>query len=113
MLAAFGLTGAYPDPNLRQYRFMLEGLQKILEWRADPETALRTVIHLNNGYFLDGRNASSYANVAWTFGVHDRRWPDRPVFGKLRYMNAKGLERKCEMAAYLRAVDEMVDAEPR
>jgi deoxyribodipyrimidine photo-lyase len=45
------------------------------------------------------------------FGLHDRPWPERPVFGTVRYMNAKGLERKFDMAAYLRAVDALIDAE--
>ena len=85
--------------------------KKILEWSSDPAAAFRTVLHLNNKYFLDGRDANSYANVAWVFGLHDRPWPERPVFGKVRYMNAKGLERKFDMAAYLRAVDALIDAE--
>jgi deoxyribodipyrimidine photo-lyase len=85
--------------------------KKILEWSAGPEAAFRTILHLNNRYFLDGRDANSYANVAWIFGMHDRPWPERPVFGKVRYMNAKGLERKFDMAAYLRAVDDLVVAE--
>jgi deoxyribodipyrimidine photo-lyase len=87
--------------------------KKILEWSAEPEAAFRTILYLNNKYFLDGRDANSYANVAWIFGVHDRPWPERPVFGKVRYMNAKGLERKFDMAAYVRAVDGLVDAERR
>ena len=87
--------------------------KKILEWSAEPEVAYRTTLYLNNRYFLDGRDASSYANVAWAFGLHDRPWPERPVFGKVRFMNAKGLERKFDMAAYLRAVDHLVDAERR
>ena len=85
--------------------------KKILEWSAEPEAAFRTILYLNNRYFLDGRDANSFANVAWIFGVHDRPWPERPVLGKVRYMNAKGLERKFDMAAYLRAVDDLVDAE--
>ena len=47
------------------------------------------------------------------FGLHDRPWPERAVFGKVRYMNARGLERKFDMAAYLRAVDDLVQAERR
>jgi deoxyribodipyrimidine photo-lyase len=85
--------------------------KKILEWSAEPEAAFRTILHLNNKYFLDGRDANSYANVAWIFGVHDRPWPERPVFGKVRYMNAQGLERKFDMAVYLHAVDGLVEAE--
>ena len=85
--------------------------KKILEWTAGPADAFRTVLYLNNKYFLDGRDPSSYANVAWAFGLHDRPWPERPVFGKVRYMNASGLERKFDMAAYLRAVDGLIAAE--
>jgi deoxyribodipyrimidine photo-lyase len=85
--------------------------KKILEWSPAPETAFHTILHLNNRYFLDGRDANSYANVAWIFGVHDRPWFERPIFGKVRYMNASGLERKFDMAAYLAAVDRLVAAE--
>lgn len=85
--------------------------KKILEWSRTPEDAYASVRHLNNRYFLDGRDANSYANVAWTFGLHDRPWPERPVFGKVRYMNANGLKRKFDMDRYLAAVDRLVAAE--
>jgi deoxyribodipyrimidine photo-lyase len=68
---------------------------------------------LNNRYFLDGRDANSHANVAWIFGAHDRPWSERPVFGKVRYMSAGGLERKFAMAGYLRAVNDLLEAEGR
>ena len=87
--------------------------KKILEWTPEPVDAFRTTFYLSNKYFLDGRDASSYANVAWAFGLHDRPWPERPVFGQVRYKNASGLERKFDMAAYLRAVDDLVEAERR
>ena len=85
--------------------------KKILEWSREPEDAFATTLHLNNKYFLDGRDANSYANVAWTFGLHDRPWPERAVFGKVRAMNAKGLERKFDMKSYLYAVDRLVAQE--
>jgi deoxyribodipyrimidine photo-lyase len=85
--------------------------KKILEWSRTPQEAYRTTLQLNNRYFLDGRDANSYANVAWTFGLHDRPWGERPVFGKVRYMNARGLERKFDMAAYIAAVERLVAAE--
>ena len=56
----------------------------------EPAAAFRSTLYLNNKYFLDGRDANSYANVAWAFGLHDRPWPERPVFGQVRYMNAAG-----------------------
>ena len=50
----------------------------------------------------DGRDANSYCGVGWIFGLHDRAWTRRPVFGTIRYMNAKGLERKFDIKAYAR-----------
>ncbi len=81
--------------------------KKILEWSVDARTAFETALRLNNRYFLDGRDANSYAGVAWLFGKHDRPWGERPIFGTVRYMNAKGLERKFDMPAYVRRVAEM------
>ena len=82
--------------------------KKILEWSATPEVAFGNALALNNKYFLDGRDPNSFANVAWVFGQHDRPWPQRPIFGKIRYMNAAGLERKCDIRAYVVKIDRLV-----
>jgi len=76
--------------------------KKILEWSEDPAAAFRTALHLNNKYGLDGRDPNGFAGVAWCFGKHDRGWPSRPVFGKVRSMNAAGLRRKFDAEAYAR-----------
>jgi deoxyribodipyrimidine photo-lyase len=81
--------------------------KKILEWSKTPEQAFRRALALNNKYFLDGRDANSYTGVAWVFGVHDRAWFERPIFGKIRYMAASGLERKCDIRAYVEKVDNL------
>ncbi|MDQ3506942.1 MAG: deoxyribodipyrimidine photo-lyase [Actinomycetota bacterium] len=78
--------------------------KKILEWSNTPEHAFRTTLYLNNKYFLDGRDANSYANVAWVFGMHDQGWKERAVFGKVRYMAASGLERKAKPKKYVEKV---------
>jgi deoxyribodipyrimidine photo-lyase len=82
--------------------------KKILEWSRTPEAAYRVALDLNNRYFLDGRDPASYANIAWVFGLHDRPWPGRAVYGNVRSMSAGGLERKADMAAYVDRVDELV-----
>ncbi|MFZ0428648.1 MAG: deoxyribodipyrimidine photo-lyase [Acidobacteriota bacterium] len=84
--------------------------KKILEWSASPEEAFATALHLNNRYFLDGRDPNSFAGVAWVFGLHDRPWQERAVFGTVRYMNARGLERKCDIDAYVRKVGRLVSS---
>ena len=72
-----------------------------MEWSEPPPGACNTELWLNNRWHLDGRDPNSYAGVAWCFGMHDRPWAERPVFGKVRYMNAAGLERKFNIKAYV------------
>ena len=81
--------------------------KKILEWSRTPEHAFRTTLAINNKYFIDGRDPNSYAGVAWIFGMHDRAWFERPIFGKVRYMAASGLERKCDIQGYVNKVDSL------
>jgi deoxyribodipyrimidine photo-lyase len=75
--------------------------KKILEWTASPREAFDIALRLNNKYELDGRDPNSYVGVAWCFGLHDRPWRERPIFGQVRYMNNKGLERKFDIKAYV------------
>ncbi len=75
--------------------------KKILEWSKTPEDAFKTALYLNNKYELDGRDPNSYTGVAWCFGKHDRPWKNRPIFGKIRYMNDKGLKRKFDVNRYV------------
>ena len=35
-------------------------------------------------------------------GVHDQGWRERPVFGKIRYMNFNGCKRKFDVEAFAR-----------
>jgi deoxyribodipyrimidine photo-lyase len=75
--------------------------KKILDWTKSPEQAVEIALYLNNKYELDGRDPNGYTGVLWCFGLHDHPWAERKIFGKVRYMNAKGLERKFDMEAYL------------
>ncbi len=85
--------------------------KKILEWTNTPEYGYSTALYLNNKYFIDGRDPNSYTNIAWLFGLHDRAWTERNVFGKIRYMNEKGLRRKFDISAYIDRVAELVEQE--
>lgn len=81
--------------------------KKIIEWSPSFKTAYETIISLNNKYFIDGRDPNSYAGVAWCFGKHDRPWTERTIFGKLRYMNDKGLERKFDIKGYVDRIEKL------
>jgi deoxyribodipyrimidine photo-lyase len=76
--------------------------KKIFEWTASPEEALDIAIYLNDKYELDGRDPNGYTGIAWSIGgVHDRAWFERPVFGKIRYMNYNGCKSKFNVRAYI------------
>jgi deoxyribodipyrimidine photo-lyase len=79
--------------------------KKILEWTQNPEEAYKNALYLNNKYELDGRDPNGYAGVAWCFGKHDRPWKEREIFGKVRFMNSAGLQRKFDMDRYLQKVN--------
>jgi deoxyribodipyrimidine photo-lyase len=77
--------------------------KKILEWTPDAETAMKFCIHLNDKYFLDGRDPNGYAGIAWAIvGKFDRAWGSRPVFGKRRYMSGASTGRKFDSQLYIR-----------
>lgn len=75
--------------------------KKIIEWSRTYDQALRTMIYLHDRYALDGRDPNTYTNILWCFGLHDRPWPERPIFGTLRYMSLEGMRRKTNTAAYI------------
>lgn len=76
--------------------------KKILEWSPSPEEAMRIAIYLNDKYELDGRDPNGYTGIAWSIGgVHDRAWAERPVYGKIRYMNRNGAKSKFDIDHYI------------
>ena len=81
--------------------------KKILEWSRTVQHAYRTALALNDKYELDGRDPNGYTGVAWCFGLHDRPWGRRPVFGTVRYMNDAGLKRKFDADAYVARIEQL------
>ena len=89
------------DGMIHNYLRMLWG-KKILHWSESPEAALATMIELNNKYALDGRNPNSYSGIFWCLGRFDRAWgPERPIFGKVRYMTSENTARKYKVKNYI------------
>jgi deoxyribodipyrimidine photo-lyase len=77
--------------------------KKILEWRPSPRDAYDIAVCLNDRYQLDGRDPNGYAGIAWAIvGKHDRAWgPERPIYGKIRYMSYASTSRKFDSKAYI------------
>ncbi|MCW8858274.1 MAG: deoxyribodipyrimidine photolyase, partial [Deltaproteobacteria bacterium] len=89
------------EGRIHNYLRMLWG-KKILEWSPDAETALQTMLKLNDKYALDGRDPNSISGIFWCLGRYDRAWgPERPIFGKIRYMTSENTARKFSVKKYL------------
>jgi len=89
------------DGRMHNYLRMLWG-KKILEWSATPQDALAVMIELNNKYAVDGRNPNSYSGIFWVLGRYDRAWgPERPIFGKIRFMSSANTAKKLRLKPYL------------
>ncbi len=84
--------------------------KKILDWSPSPEEGFTRTLRLNNRYFLDGRDANSFTNVAWVYGLHDRPWQKREVFGTVRYQSENSLK-KFDAKSYVKAVEKLCAAE--
>ena len=86
---------------IHNYLRMLWG-KKVLEWTPHPREALRILVHLNDRYALDGRDPNSASGICWVLGRYDRPWgPERPVFGKIRYMTSQSARRKLSVDGYV------------
>jgi deoxyribodipyrimidine photo-lyase len=84
--------------------------KKLLEWTETPEEALRMALALNDRYEMDGRDPNGYVGAAWSIGgVHDRAWGERPIFGKVRYMNLNGARRKFDVDRFALKVNSSQD----
>jgi deoxyribodipyrimidine photo-lyase len=83
--------------------------KKILEWSPSPAEAYDTAVRLNDRYELDGRDPNGYAGIAWAIaGKHDRAWgPERPVYGKIRYMSYESTSRKFDSTGYIASIEAM------
>ena len=76
--------------------------KKVLEWSPSNAEAQKTLIYLNDKYFLDGRDPGGYAGIAWAvYGKFDRPWNERPVFGKIRYMSGASTGKKFNSKLYI------------
>ncbi len=112
-------SAATYDPlwNATQKELLLRGIihgyyrmywgKKIIEWSPTHQEALSTMIYLNDRYALDGRDPNGYTNILWCFGLHDRPWFNRPIFGQIRYMSLEGMKRKTDTVAYIQEIDQL------
>jgi len=87
------LETGYLHSYLRMY-----WAKMVLLWSESPEEAIRILIHLNDTYFLDGRDPNGYTGIMWSVcAVHDRPWFDKPIHGLIRAMGKDGTLKKTKI----------------
>ena len=82
----------------------LSGVVGLEPAQADAHvTNLQVVHHIAVRHALDGSDPNSLSGVFWTLGRYDRAWgPERPIFGKVRYMSSDNTARKFRVKGYVR-----------
>lgn len=66
-----------------------------LSWMVEMRTATLVLLgYSSNQWFLSIQSNFQESTYSRCFGKHDTGWTERPIFGKLRYMNSDGLRRK-------------------
>ncbi len=85
---------------VQSYARMLWG-KLPLTWTKTPEEAHALLVRLNDRYALDGRDPDGYANISWCFGLHDRPWPKRAIYGAVRTMTSRSARSKLDFEAYI------------
>ena len=64
-----------------------------MEWSATHEYAFAT------------RDPNTCTYLLWRYGLHNRPWSERPLFGTTRYMRLDGMRcKKTDVGAYIREV---------
>jgi deoxyribodipyrimidine photo-lyase len=81
--------------------------KKIVEWAASAGEAYATMLYLHDRYALDGDDPNTYGNILWCFGLHDRPWPERAIYGTIRCMVRSGMDRKTDVKAYLKEIEHL------
>lgn len=111
--------GETHDPlwNAAQRQLVVEGFmnnrmrlywgKQIPLWSPSPQAAWDALTHLNDTYFVCGRDANSYANIAWVIGGrHDRPFPaNRPVTGTIRPMTEAAIKRSFRPRDYIDRIE--------
>lgn len=70
-------------------------------WTRSPESALATLLELNNRFALDGGDPASYGGLLWCLGLFDRAFsPESPVLGSVRPRPTDAHAQRIDLAAF-------------
>ena len=91
------LIDGWMHNNLRMY-----WAKKLIAMTPDPETGWATACYLNDRLSLDGRDPSTYGNLAWAFGDAAPGYGDRPIYGLVQSRTDRSIRERPHGPAWLR-----------
>ncbi|PSJ36852.1 deoxyribodipyrimidine photo-lyase [Allosphingosinicella deserti] len=92
------LVDGWMHNNLRMY-----WAKRILAMTPDPRTAWATACYLNDRLSLDGRDPSTYGNLAWAFGDAAPGYRDLPIYGLVQTRTDKAMRKRPGGTEWIRA----------
>jgi deoxyribodipyrimidine photo-lyase len=81
--------------------------KRIVTMVKRPRDAFEFAVRMMDRYALDGRDPNTYAGVGWCFGLHDRPFPERPIFGTVRPMGLGALKKRFDVNSYVASIPEL------
>ncbi len=81
--------------------------KRIVTMVKRPRDAFELAVRMMDRYALDGRDPNTYAGVGWCFGLHDRPFPERAIYGTVRPMGLGALEKRFDVSAWAAKIPEL------
>jgi deoxyribodipyrimidine photo-lyase len=77
--------------------------KRLIAMTPDPQTGWATACYLNDRLSLDGRDPSTYGNLAWAFGDAAPGFGKRPIYGLVSTRTDRSIRERPNGPAWLRA----------
>ena len=90
------LVDGWMHNNLRMY-----WAKRLIAMTPDPRTGWATACYLNDRFSLDGRDPSTYGNLAWAFGDAAPGYRDNPIYGLVQTRTDRSIRERPGGPAWL------------
>jgi len=92
------LIDGWMHNNLRMY-----WAKQLVAMTRDPRTGWATACYLNDRLSLDGRDPSTYGNLAWAFGDAAPGYGERPIYGLVSTRTDRSIRERPHGPAWITA----------
>jgi deoxyribodipyrimidine photo-lyase len=83
--------------------------KRLIQLCKRPRDAFELAVRCFDRYALDGRDPNTYAGIGWCFGLHDRPFPEREIFGTVRPMGLGAVKKRFDPKAWAKTIPQLDD----